>query len=494
MFRNMKIHHTPFLAIGALSIAGMCISSALWSSNSIRAQVTECIGKPYGTSGCPLLKESTSSFSVSPTCGNNIVEQGEECDYGLKNGFSNCTKQCRLLYCGDGEISYQIREECEPDVTEVYGYDPVAEELTVEIVFIPKTCGQVCTVPTCDQDGNCEGGCKRAFYPACPAASSAAAAQVVSSSSSGAALQTESASGSSVSLQSSAQSEVSSTPEENAASSESSATQSVETSTVSTTEPRCGDGYVQSGEECDDGNSVNEDSCTSTCILARCGDGYVQAGEQCDDGNSVNNDGCSNLCKQPVCGNGIREGNEVCDDGNDNEQDACTSFCEPPRCGDGILHRGEYCDDGNDANDDYCSNACRIAICGDGIVQTGEQCDDGRENSTGKPDACRIDCRAAFCGDGVLDSDEQCDGGEECDASCRTLRPAASGIIQSGTAKSLALPGAILLGTFGITLVIAYVFRRQLHTLIAQTAGEKIARGLDDIPLDEIEMPWQKWN
>lgn len=53
---------------------------------------------------------------------------------------------------------------------------------------------------------------------------------------------------------------------------------------------RCGDGVPQleAGEECDDGNSVNEDSCTAGCKNARCGDGFVRnVGistqlEQCD--------------------------------------------------------------------------------------------------------------------------------------------------------------------------------------------------------------------
>ena len=46
--------------------------------------------------------------------------------------------------------------------------------------------------------------------------------------------------------------------------------------------PRCGDGHLDAGEECDDGNAVNNDGCTNTCRLPACGDGIVQAGEQCD--------------------------------------------------------------------------------------------------------------------------------------------------------------------------------------------------------------------
>jgi len=64
----------------------------------------------------------------------------------------------------------------------------------------------------------------------------------------------------------------------------------------------CGDGVVQTPntvgffEECDDGNQVNTDSCTNACTTAACGDGYVQAGEQCDDGPGGSST-CSSNCK-----------------------------------------------------------------------------------------------------------------------------------------------------------------------------------------------------
>ena len=52
-------------------------------------------------------------------------------------------------------------------------------------------------------------------------------------------------------------------------------------------------------EECDDGNSSNQDSCSTTCELALCGDGAVQAAvEECDDGNREDGDGCSAVCRQ----------------------------------------------------------------------------------------------------------------------------------------------------------------------------------------------------
>ena len=50
--------------------------------------------------------------------------------------------------------------------------------------------------------------------------------------------------------------------------------------------------------------------------LGACGDGTVDPGEQCDDGNLVNGDGCDANCQseEPAeCGNGVLEGGEECD-------------------------------------------------------------------------------------------------------------------------------------------------------------------------------------
>ncbi|MDX2051636.1 MAG: polysaccharide lyase family 7 protein [Polyangiaceae bacterium] len=90
----------------------------------------------------------------------------------------------------------------------------------------------------------------------------------------------------------------------------------------------CGNGSVQSPEQCDDGNTTTETcptyggSCTNVCSAScqfvtvlgpRCGDSSVQGGngEQCDDGNTTNTDGCSNTCKTPTCTDGIKNGTET---------------------------------------------------------------------------------------------------------------------------------------------------------------------------------------
>lgn len=80
----------------------------------------------------------------------------------------------------------------------------------------------------------------------------------------------------------------------------------------------CGDGSLDPGEECDDGNTITESceygltSCTvcdSSCLYAPgetsyCGDSVTDsaAGEECDDGNTTSGDGCSSVCLlEEVC-------------------------------------------------------------------------------------------------------------------------------------------------------------------------------------------------
>jgi large repetitive protein len=103
----------------------------------------------------------------------------------------------------------------------------------------------------------------------------------------------------------------------------------------------CGDGRVEGTEQCDDGNRVDDDGCSNSCVLraaAVCGNGVLEVGEACDDGNTVDGDGCEHSCvKTPktqevlqVCGNGRRETGEACDDGNTVDGDGCEHDCQRP--------------------------------------------------------------------------------------------------------------------------------------------------------------------
>lgn len=71
----------------------------------------------------------------------------------------------------------------------------------------------------------------------------------------------------------------------------------------------CGDGVVDTNEQCDDGNNVDGDGCSSTCTVeAFCGDGTLDPTEQCDDGNNQSGDGCSSTCTSEGGGEGCTPG------------------------------------------------------------------------------------------------------------------------------------------------------------------------------------------
>lgn len=114
----------------------------------------------------------------------------------------------------------------------------------------------------------------------------------------------------------------------------------------------CGNGVIDEdvGEECDDMPGIdnpvdNLDYCLKDCRLNVCGDGHLNQGgdpddpdnfEECEDGNTVDGDGCSSDCK-------LEELFES-------------------KCGDGLidLNTGEECDDGNNIDDDECPNDCLL--------------------------------------------------------------------------------------------------------------------------------------
>ena len=158
--------------------------------------------------------------------------------------------------------------------------------------------------------------------------------------------------------------------------------------------PLCGDKKVDTsfGERCDDGvNSGQPGSCKTDCSdfvpLPSCGDGTVQSNEQCDEGAASNGQPastCDAQCRRK-CGNGARDVGEGCDDGvNNGAYGTCKPNCQlADYCGDGVKNGPEGCDLGaaNEANPygpSKCTTMCTTApYCGDGRIQGsfGEKCD-----------------------------------------------------------------------------------------------------------------------
>ena len=125
----------------------------------------------------------------------------------------------------------------------------------------------------------------------------------------------------------------------------------------------CGNAKIEGAETCDEGELPENQTagcvnCTiqpswrcpepgKPCIQGKCGDGFLDMGEQCDDGNLIAGDGCDPACKhelifecsktgscRPVCGDGVTmwmlpdDVREECDDGNTVSGDGCSADCK----------------------------------------------------------------------------------------------------------------------------------------------------------------------
>lgn len=107
----------------------------------------------------------------------------------------------------------------------------------------------------------------------------------------------------------------------------------------------CGNDSIDTGETCDPPTAVcvppYESSCEycaddchlTTIVGGYCGNSITEGSEQCDDGNGMDGDGCSSACQiesdPPYCGDGsINQPSEECDDGNETSGDGCSAICE----------------------------------------------------------------------------------------------------------------------------------------------------------------------
>ena len=142
----------------------------------------------------------------------------------------------------------------------------------------------------------------------------------------------------------------------------------------------CGNGRLEAGEQCDDGNCDDTDDCTTTCVPARCGDAVVHVGvEECDGFNlnhAPNGSTCSNVGR---AGNGLACAADCQYDISacgplftptptptdtptvpptftpNNGTPTATPTMTPLPCGNGVLAEGETCE--------LCPHDCEILEC-----------------------------------------------------------------------------------------------------------------------------------
>lgn len=204
----------------------------------------------------------------------------------------------------------------------------------------------------------------------------------------------------------------------------------------------CGNGVVEGGEDCDDGNTGGGDCCAGDCtfeaVSSACDDGRAcSTGDVCD-GVGV----CAGDDSACTCGNGTVEVGlgEQCDDGNVSDGDCCSSTCQ-------FEAIGEPCSDGDDctqgdecngsgvcqASENVCSCCSEHAAGGCGQASC-EECVFAAEPACfviwGTPcvnlaaTTCLTSCTSCTCGNGTVTAGEACDDGnvEEgdcCDANCQ---------------------------------------------------------------------------
>jgi cysteine-rich repeat protein len=177
-------------------------------------------------------------------------------------------------------------------------------------------------------------------------------------------------------------------------------------------------------------------------VLNACGNGNVETDEQCDDGNSQNGDGCSSSCDVEVgyeCSSdpistctrldndsdGVFDTTDNCPfdsnpDQADSDGDEIGDACDAPQCGNGFVETGEQCESGTCCNIDTCQFLSNGTACGSALWCTAGSCLPADTDNDGVVDA-RDNCQTTS---NSSQSDVDLDGlGDSCDNCPNTSNP-----------------------------------------------------------------------
>jgi cysteine-rich repeat protein len=126
----------------------------------------------------------------------------------------------------------------------------------------------------------------------------------------------------------------------------------------------CGNGFVESGEDCDDGGTAGGDCCSATC-------GFEPFGSACDDGDACTeidacdgNGGCDPGAPLACDDGAFCNGQETCDSGS-----GCLAGT-PAAADDGVACTVDSCDEANDR----IGHAADDLLCDDADVCTADSC------------------------------------------------------------------------------------------------------------------------
>jgi len=171
------------------------------------------------------------------------------------------------------------------------------------------------------------------------------------------------------------------------------------------------------GTASDNNNFAGTFTCTSIgigggLVGSRCGNGIVDPGEACDDGNQLNGDCCSSTCQLDSAGQPCTPDPSVCTDDVCDGAGVCTHPFNTDPCDDGFdCTVGDTCSGGTCISG---SNAAAGTPCNDDDdLCTIDSCDANGVCQPGPPLTC-APCFTCFASAGCFPSFDPCDDSNAC--------------------------------------------------------------------------------